>query len=295
MRLLASASGQLSSRWFVPPWGTSRAWLCPPWGTRCMVPFRRSLRTAILRSRLAGMTPENGPERPQLPLRWPAGEPGGQAVSRAEPTRSAPGPGTPAPSRAAPAVEGQVTTTIRLRPAAAAALNSTWLYQRMHVNPRLSYPEFASEIVRLGLAAFERQAKRPLPAVARAGSIRDDHGRIPRPGPSGADLASASGQPSPRSVCPPWGDKLALSPMGDIGGRPAGPPRALAAEPGDNPLYHPFPGAVGAGEAWLWMISRFAVPSKIRTGSQCVRLRIPQRDNLPRAHEDHLTAEMPSH
>jgi hypothetical protein len=30
----------------------------------------------------------------------------------------------------------------------------------MHVNPKLSYPEFASEIVRLGLVAFERQAKR---------------------------------------------------------------------------------------------------------------------------------------
>jgi len=31
----------------------------------------------------------------------------------------------------------------------------------MYVNPKLSYPEFASEIVRLGLAAFEHQAKRP--------------------------------------------------------------------------------------------------------------------------------------
>ena len=30
----------------------------------------------------------------------------------------------------------------------------------MHVNPKLSYPEFASEIVRLGLAAFKRQAQR---------------------------------------------------------------------------------------------------------------------------------------
>ena len=112
------------------------------------------------------MTPENGPERPQLPLRWPADEPGGQAVSRGEPTRPAPGPGTPALSPVGPAVKGQVATTIRLRPAAAAALNSTWLYQRMHVNPRLSYPEFASEIVRLGLAAFERSAKQPLHAIA---------------------------------------------------------------------------------------------------------------------------------
>jgi hypothetical protein len=30
----------------------------------------------------------------------------------------------------------------------------------MHVNPKLSYPEFASEIVRLGLAAFERKTRR---------------------------------------------------------------------------------------------------------------------------------------
>jgi len=29
----------------------------------------------MLRSRLAGMTPENVPERPQLPLWWPAGKP----------------------------------------------------------------------------------------------------------------------------------------------------------------------------------------------------------------------------
>src|ERR1700744_6338808 len=81
----------------------------------------------------------------------------GQAVSRAEPTQLAPGHGIPVPSSAVPAVEGRAATTIRLRPAAAAALNGAWLYQRMHVNPKLSYPEFASEIVRLGLAAFEPQ------------------------------------------------------------------------------------------------------------------------------------------
>jgi hypothetical protein len=80
-------------------------------------------------------------------------------VSRAEPTQLAPGPGIPVPSSAVPAVEGRAATTIRLRPTAAAALNSAWLYQRMHVNPRLSYPEFASEIVRLGLAAFESQTR----------------------------------------------------------------------------------------------------------------------------------------
>ena len=57
--------------------------------------------------------------------------------------------------------------TVRLRPQAAAALNSAWLEQRMHVNPKLSYPEFASEIVRLGLVAFERQAKRSSGASQR--------------------------------------------------------------------------------------------------------------------------------
>ena len=55
--------------------------------------------------------------------------------------------------------EWRVATTIRLHMPAAVALNSAWLHQRMRVNPKLSYPEFASEIVRLGLAAFERQAK----------------------------------------------------------------------------------------------------------------------------------------
>jgi hypothetical protein len=55
--------------------------------------------------------------------------------------------------------EWRAAKTIRLHPPAAAALNSAWLHQRMHVNPKLSYPEFASEIVRLGLAAFERQAE----------------------------------------------------------------------------------------------------------------------------------------
>jgi hypothetical protein len=41
------------------------------------------------------MTPENVPGRLQLPLRWPAGEPGRQAVSMAEPTWAAPGPRDP--------------------------------------------------------------------------------------------------------------------------------------------------------------------------------------------------------
>ncbi len=82
-----------------------------------------------------------------------------QARQSAASAPSAPGPVAPALSPDAPAAKGQAATTIRLRPEAAAALNSSWLYQRMHVNPKLSYPEFASEIVRLGLAAFEHQAR----------------------------------------------------------------------------------------------------------------------------------------
>ena len=54
-------------------------------------------------------------------------------MSRAEPTQLAPGPGIPVPSSAVPAVEGRAATAIRLRPTAAAALNSAWLYQRRHV------------------------------------------------------------------------------------------------------------------------------------------------------------------
>ena len=81
--------------------------------------------------------------------------------SRPEPASPGTRPGSPAPPPSpGPAGEGRVATTIRLR-LPAAALNSAWLYERMYVNPKLSYPEFASEIVRLGLAAFEHQAKRP--------------------------------------------------------------------------------------------------------------------------------------
>jgi hypothetical protein len=88
----------------------------------------------------------------------PAGKPGRRPASRPESEGSAAASGTPAP--AGPAGETRAATTVRLRPQAAVELNSAWLEQRMHVNPKLSYPEFASEIVRLGLAAFKRQAKR---------------------------------------------------------------------------------------------------------------------------------------
>jgi hypothetical protein len=93
------------------------------------------------------------------PAAAPAGGQERQAASRPEPARSAAGASAP-PSFAAVAGEGRVATTIRLHLPAATALNGAWLDQRMHVNPKLSYPEFASEIVRLGLAEFERQAKR---------------------------------------------------------------------------------------------------------------------------------------
>ena len=56
--------------------------------------------------------------------------------------------------------------TIHLRPAAAASLNSTWLYQRMHVNPRLFVSRVRERDRPAGLDAFEHQAKQPLPATA---------------------------------------------------------------------------------------------------------------------------------
>ena len=65
-------------------------------------------------------------------------------------------------SSAGTAREAPAARTVRLHGPAAEALNSAWLDQRMHVNPKLSYPEFASEIVRLGLAAFKRKADRSL-------------------------------------------------------------------------------------------------------------------------------------
>ena len=39
----------------------------------------------------------------------------------------------------------------------------------MRVNPKLSYPEFASEIVRLGLAEFQRQTEAGAEAKSAAG------------------------------------------------------------------------------------------------------------------------------
>jgi hypothetical protein len=46
--------------------------------------------------------------------------------------------------------------TIRLHASAAEPLNEAWLNERRTRDPKLSYPEFASMIVRLGLAAYEK-------------------------------------------------------------------------------------------------------------------------------------------
>lgn len=59
--------------------------------------------------------------------------------------------------RAAPPPMPPAATTIRLRPAAAEPLNAAWLNERRLRDPKLSYPEFASMIVRLGLEAWEKQ------------------------------------------------------------------------------------------------------------------------------------------
>lgn len=50
--------------------------------------------------------------------------------------------------------------TIRLHAAAAEPLNEAWLNERRTNDPKLSYPEFASRIVSLGLAAYRRQQAR---------------------------------------------------------------------------------------------------------------------------------------
>ena len=110
----------------------------------------------------AAAEPPVSSARPE-PAAVPADVPARRAARRPEPAR--PVPEAPAsPSAAAAPGEWRVATTIRLHLPAAAALNSAWLDQRTNVNPRLSYPEFASEIVRLGLDAFLRKAE------ARAGT-----------------------------------------------------------------------------------------------------------------------------
>jgi hypothetical protein len=106
----------------------------------------------------AAQDPVSAPEAAPAAAAAHAGESKRPAVRRSRSAR--PAADTETPSSGGLVVEARAAETVRLRPQAAAALNSAWLDQRMHVNPKLSYPEFASEIVRLGLAAFERQAKR---------------------------------------------------------------------------------------------------------------------------------------
>jgi hypothetical protein len=98
------------------------------------------------------MTPENGPERPQLPLRWPAGEPGGQAVSRDRADSAGTRTGDPGAFAGRPGSGGAGRDDDPSAPGGPLRLSIA--------------PEFASEIVQLGLAAFEREAKQPLPATA---------------------------------------------------------------------------------------------------------------------------------
>lgn len=79
-----------------------------------------------------------------------------------EPTTGAqPGrpPFVPVRETAASVSSATAATTIRLRPAAAEPLNAAWLNERRLSDPKLSYPEFASMIVRLGLAAYEEQQR----------------------------------------------------------------------------------------------------------------------------------------
>ena len=107
----------------------------------------------------AAAEPASAPAAAAAAAATPQGRPPGRA-GRPGSGRPAPDAETQSSSPAGPATGARGATTIRLHRPAADALNSAWLDQRVHVNPKLSYPEFASEIVRLGLAAFNRQAER---------------------------------------------------------------------------------------------------------------------------------------
>jgi hypothetical protein len=76
----------------------------------------------------------------------------------APPVAAAPKPSQPEGKIEAEApVTARAASTVRLRPSAAEPLNAAWLDERRRNNPKLSYPEFASRIVSLGLAAYEKQ------------------------------------------------------------------------------------------------------------------------------------------
>lgn len=99
--------------------------------------------------------PEEG-ERAEAPAAAPAGPP---ALSAGTPASARPAPRRSGPTPVAPAVTAPAALTVRLRRSAAEPLNQAWLSERQTTDPKLSYPEFASMIVQLGLAAWERKQR----------------------------------------------------------------------------------------------------------------------------------------
>jgi hypothetical protein len=82
------------------------------------------------------------------------------AERQAEPAPVQPQAVRPRRTAAAPVAKPRAATTVRLRPSAAEPLNEAWLAERQASDPKLSYPEFASRIVQLGLAAYAKQQRR---------------------------------------------------------------------------------------------------------------------------------------
>ncbi len=77
------------------------------------------------------------------------------ARPKAQRARAAASPADKPEPQAAAGTMPPAATTVRLRPSAAEPLNAAWLNERRNTNPKLSYPEFASMIVSLGLAAYD--------------------------------------------------------------------------------------------------------------------------------------------
>jgi hypothetical protein len=95
--------------------------------------------------------------QPSPPLRQEA-SPARAAKAPKQPTAQPPVVAAPAPApAAAESPSTRAATTIRLRPSAAEPLNAAWLNERRYKDPKISYPEFASRVVALGLAAYEEQ------------------------------------------------------------------------------------------------------------------------------------------
>jgi len=100
---------------------------------------------------------------PVTPLPDPDQPESAPASTAATPPAPDPIPARPARSRrSTPPAQPRpkAATTIRLRPSAAEPLNEAWLAERQATDPKLSYPEFASRIIQLGLAAYEKQQQR---------------------------------------------------------------------------------------------------------------------------------------